>query len=409
MAPLNRSLYDATTAEVISETTTTLLVKYKDGSVDSVSKDSLHGALCQLSNIDPTENIHARGRALDYDQCDGDGVEVVLNIDADTMTGEIRIAGQGDRVPIKGSQLGDALVAVDEEADDDVVEEYEDIEGFTFSSHFGDQSSFDQQNAVLSLETSDELYRIYEETLKNRVREDLIDAAVGTFPSAEITDNGWVIEDTYLVTYDAENYLVDDVDIYTVSGNSVAETDGEKEAVGLSFDVEPYAEFTIDGSAETLSKNEQKFFGTVEFLTNPKQYLDIDSFETEVYSAIQQAKGSPIYRGQFEEIALTATVSHFVDPISGLLHRHDIDKHVLRSTFHINHWVVDELEFSSFDHSGLAELAWREEELRRGDRRVFWDTDNNDGERWNKIQSTENNAPCPPEVYRKLRSMYGTK
>ena len=135
----------------------------------------------------------------------------------------------------------------------------------------------------------------------------------------------------------------------------------------------------------------------------------MDHFETEVYEAIQTAKnGEQFNTHSIETLTRTVDVSHFVDPESGLLHRHDIDKHVLRSTFKVSRWVVEEIDYSSFDHAGLAELAHREQEFRNADRDVFFDgTANDNDERWRHIQDVEGDAPCPPEVYRKLRAKYG--
>lgn len=322
------------------------------------------------------------------------------------MTGIITIGGRADKVQISGSQLGEALIAVEKQARS---EQQDTGMPGSISARRQAGHSFDQSNVLLSNEEASDLYDIYENTLQSRVRSEVIDSFSNQFAGVEVTDNGWVIEDTYIVTYEAENYLVDNIDTYSVKGDHVVETDGEKQAVGLRFNTEPYAMFTIQRKEYTLSENEQTFLATVEFLTSPQKYLDIDSFETEVYSAIKQAKGDPLNRGEFEKLASSARVGHFVDPVSGLIHRHDIDKHVLRSTFHVNYWVVDSLEFSSFDHSGLAELAWREDELRNSPEQVFWDTDNNDDERWNEIQRIEKNAPCPPEVYRRLKALYGTK
>jgi len=400
-------------ATIIGGTATTHLVQYDDGDVESISRDSLHGAICELSMIDPSEDIQARGVALDYDSHDGDGIDIQLDVNPDIMEGKLTIAGRADQVYISGHQLGRALLAVEEEA----LDSRSGPQTKSLSRRLSDaqsqpdtDTSFDQQNAVLSNETASQLYSVYEESLRTRVREDVVNPMVESIAGVEITDKGCVIEDTYLVTYDAENYLVNDIDMYSVSGNSVVQTDSEKEAVGLRFDTEPYAVFSFNDEEYTLSENEQSFLATVEFLKSPSKYLEVDSFETEVYSAIQEAKGEPVHREPIEKLAQSARVSHFVDPKSGLVHRHDIDKHVLRSTFNINSWVVDELMFSSFDHAGLAELTYREDEFRQAEEAVFFDGSlNDDDEKWKRINEIETQAPCPPEVYRTLSAKYGSK
>ena len=412
----DKTLRDAMGATIIGGTATTYLVQYEDGAIESVSNDSLHGAICELSEIDPSTDVRARGRALDYDGHDGDGIDVELNVDTTNMRGELTIGGRADTVTITGSELGQALLAVEEEALSANNPEIGDTDSGPQSvsarmsqSSTTTDTSFDQTNAVLSNETASNLYDVYENALATRVREDLVNSFANQFAGVAVEDSGWVIEDTYMLTYDAENYLVDDIDTYTVSGSSVAETDGEQQAVGLKFDTEPYAVFTIAGQEYTLSENEQHFLASAEFLTSPSNYLEVDSFETEVYSAIREAKGDPLVRGAVEELASSVRVGHFIDPKSGLIHRHDIDKHVLRSTFKIRSWVVEDLNYSSFDHAGVSELSYREAEFRNADEPVFFDgSDNDDDEKWNHINQVEKDAPCPPEVYRRLQSMYGS-
>ena len=415
-----RTLRDAMDATIIGGTSATHLVRYADGGIDEVSSDSLHGAICELSVIDAKEDVLAQGTALDYDEYNGDGISISLHVKTKDMVGKLTIGGRADEVQITGSQLGRALLAVEEEAlsqpDIDTPSSTDQDRPISTRMDASDTQSdttrdtFDQKNVVLSNSMASELYEVYQDVLRTRVRKEVVNSLVQHFPSVDVTDNGCVIEGTYLVTYDAENYLVDDLDTYSVSGNTVVEHDGAKQAVGLRFDTEPYGVFTIGNEDYTLSENEQTFLATVEFLSSPSQYLEIDHFETEVYSAIREAKGDPLKRGPIQKLAQSVHVSHFIDPKSGLIHRHDIDKHVLRSTFKINQWVVDELNYSSFDHAGLAELAYREDEFKNAERAVFFDaTANADPERWKEINRIEGNAPCPPEVYRTLRSKYGHK
>ena len=411
MSQSDKTLSDAINGSIVSGTPTTHLVEYPNGDVESVEKGSLHGSVCSLSEIDPDNPINARGRAFDEDKYDGDGIDVQLQIkpQGDRLAGKITVGGRVDEVKIQESTLGKALVAIET---DIVSDQGQSDQQNSITARKQQSSQIDQSNLSLSREVADHLYGLYEDTLESRVRANVVSEFSDQFTSTsiEVSDNGWVVGDTYLVTFDgAENYLVDDTDVYKVTNGTTVKTDGENQAVGLNFDTTPFDSITVNGDEFTLSSKEQRFLATVQFLSHPKRYLDIETFETEVYEAIETAKGESFDRSMIEDITRSVRVSHFVDPVSGLLHRHDIDKHVLRSTFKISRWVVDELDYSSFDHAGLAELAYREEEFRNAMQDVFFDgTENNDDERWEQINSRHGDAPCPPEVQRKLRAKYGS-
>lgn len=414
----DKTIADAMEAEIVGGSPGTLLVEYPNGDVESVAESSLHGTMCELSILNPTEPIVGRGRALDHPKFDGDGIDIDLEITPNQqLVGEITVGGRADTVEVTGHNLALLCSQIEELlADDDAVDSVGSGGAQSITSRRRQQqqvADVDQQNISFTNEFASSLYDVYERRIAERVRANAVNQFVDDIePSKiEIEDNGWIVEGTYLVTFDgAENYLVDDIDQYSVSGNKVVETDSEKQAVGLTFDTEPLAVFEVDGRELSLSSKEQRFLASVNFLLEPSNYLDVDHFEQEVYEAIETAKGETFHNSQIELITRSVNVSHFVDPQSGLLHRHDIDKHVLRSTFKVQRWVIDELDYSSFDHAGLAELAYREQEFRAEDtREVFFDaTPNDDDGRWQNINSTEKNAPCPPEVYRKLRAKYGT-
>jgi len=116
MMVLKRTLRDAMDATIIGGTSATHLVRYADGGIDEVSSDSLHGAICELSVIDAREDVLAQGTALDYDEYDGDGISISLHVKTKDMVGKLTIGGRADEVQITGSQLGRALLAVEEEA-----------------------------------------------------------------------------------------------------------------------------------------------------------------------------------------------------------------------------------------------------------------------------------------------------
>jgi hypothetical protein len=421
----DKSIQDAIDAEVIGGTPQTTLIEYDDGSVESVADQSLKGAMVNLEQIDPSEQIHARGRALDVDDADGTGIDVEFQLStSQQLLGQITVGGHADTVEVTGSNLATILSSIEASCTDDDADVddgsvgtagFDRSQGAAISSRRQQQNNdIDQQDMVLSDETATTLYSVYEQRIKDRCRANVLVEFSDSFTAhsgIEITDDGWIVEDTYAVTYDgAKNFLVDEIDTYRVSGGGVTQAEEGKQAVGLSFDTEPLAVAPVDGDEYSLSAIEQKFLATVEFLCNPSTYLEVDDFEREVYDAIKSAKGGDVMTEWIQELTRSVTVSHFVDPESGLIHNHNIDKHVLRSSFQINKWVVDELNYSSFDHAGLAELAFREQEFRNAEQAVFFDgSRNDDGGKWKRINSVEDDAPCPPEVYRRLRAEYGSR
>ena len=422
----DKSIQDAIDAEVVGGTPSTTLIEYDDGSVESVADESLKGAMVNLEQINPTEPIHARGRALDVEGADGSGIDVEFELaPTQQLVGQITVGGHADEVEVTGSNLATVLCSIERsctDTDADVDDGSAGTAGFDRSQGAAistrkqqqQNTDIDQQDLVLSDETADTLYSVYEQRIQDRCRANVLVEFADVFTAhsnVEVTDDGWIVEDTYAVTYDgAKNFLVDEIDTYHVSGGGVTQAEEGKQAVGLSFDTEPLAVCPVDDDEYSLSAIEQQFLATVEFLCNPSTYLEVDNFEREVYDAIRSAKGDDVMTEWIQELTRSVSVSHFVDPESGLIHNHNIDKHVLRSSFQINEWVVDELNYSSFDHAGLAELAFREQEFRNADQAVFFDGSRNDDDsKWNRINSVEDDAPCPPEVYRRLRAEYGSR
>lgn len=387
----DRTFDDAIGADVIDESPDTVLVRYEDGGVESVSKQSTHGVLCGVDFLSRNVEIAASGRALvDRANFDtgGTGIDIEFSI-SPVSQGQITIGNDDTSVEVTGTDLTSVLLSVIDSVDPD-------------------DDDFDQTDIALETEDATELFDVYERILESQVRRDIIDDLVGYFgTSVEATEDGWIVEDTYLVTYEAENYLLNELDTYERSGSDVTKLDSEPEAIGVTFDTDSLAQIDFSVATYTLSETEQRFVATVELLLNPDQYLNVEGFQNEVYSAIVRGKGQSIE--DVVQIALTNDVSHFVDPKTGLLHRHGVNKHVLRSTFNLSAWVLDELHYDSFDHAGLGELAWREDELRADSRDVFYDTDNDDDDRWKSINRKESNAPCPSHVYKRLRALYGSK
>ncbi len=301
----NYTIREKIRADVVDETPNTYLARLPDGNVVSVSKTSTDGLLCGVDAIDPYREISGTGRALlddEYiEEYGATGLEVTVEIDLTDGSGTISVDDTND-VPLTGANLAQVIQMIV-----DILE---------------DDEEADQGAINFTRRQSDLLFQLYEEILESRVREDIVRGLSSEYHSVtDITDEGWIIQDTYLVTYDgAENYLVDNPTVYEVDGNGVTRTNDVRQAIGISFDAPPMAVVEIRGEEVTLSRAEIEFLATIEI-----------------------------------------------------------------------------------------ELAWREEELRNAARDVFYDTSNNDNARWEKIQSTEDSAPCPPHVYKTLKAKYGPR
>lgn len=397
------SISDAVDAEVIDESPTTVLVEFSDGSVESIDRNSTLGTLCRVEAFDASEPIIAHGTAHSDDatlETGGSGITVEFRFDPQAETATLSVEDGLDELTLTGNDLREALIRVATTVEtDDPLSGDVDVVGF------------DQSDIKLWPDDATALYQQYESIIQNRVREDIVDQIIMDLGIAdtvvEFEDEAYIVEDTYVLTMEAENYLVQDMPTYERSGADVNKLDSEPEAIGMAFDTDPHAVVTIGGEEYVLTAREQRLLASIAVLHEPEHYLGVESFRQEAYSAIKQAKGLPV--GDIQAIAESVTINHYVDPETGLLHRHDIDKHVLRSSFKINRWVVDELHYNSWDHAGLAELAWREDEFTNADDPVFFDAvANDDTDRWQSINSTAEDAPCPPKVYRTLRTLYGS-
>lgn len=394
----NYTLADAVSATVIDESGASVLVEFDDGSVESIDKNSVLGLLCQMNELEPGRPIIASGRALltsvTIDR-GGVGVPLTLHVDPTAMTGTLTVSPGGefeDELTLTGGALAPFIVDIIKDAENSADPEDDD---------------FDQTNLSVGRDTATKLYEHYQYVISTRVREELMEEILDElYFELEFTDDGVVVDDTHLVTWDGENYLVDDVTPYECSGSDVVEVSGSKQAIGIDFDTSPQMKVDIEGTEYVISETEQEFLATVEMLVHPSHYFGVDQFELELHGAVMNAKMGT--SSQLNNIARSATVTHYVDPSTGLVHEHEFNKHVIVPTFDAKPWVALDLYYNSWDHAGVVEFAWREDEFRNADRPVFEDVDNDNEERWEKVRDRADRAPCPPEVYQRLRAMYGT-
>lgn len=220
-------------------------------------------------------------------------------------------------------------------------------------------------------------------------------------PRVRVTRDGWVIDDTFIVQWNAENYLVNDIEVHVRDGNRTVEADESKQARDLSFSAID-GEVTVenpDGDEVTLGEQEQQFLATVETLLYPHQYLDEQGAQ-DVREMVQ------LNDDTITVIAASANCNTFTDETDGLHHNHGIQKHRLQD-LGVTEEVVERLHHRGDGHSGVHELALREQEFRNADFDVFEDAANTDPDKWEKINNTRENAPIPGRVRRNLNEMFG--
>lgn len=148
----------------------------------------------------------------------------------------------------------------------------------------------------------DPIQTVVEDILENQVRRDVVNALQHTFDQADrlTTDaRGWLIDDFYLVNWEASLYLTTndpDSGDYVRSGNEVKQTDRSREFVDLTIsrDIEPIT-VSINGQEFTLTEREMLFLTKVKWMLNRRDYHNDESFWrfADKYAAVDPATGQP--------------------------------------------------------------------------------------------------------------------
>lgn len=408
-------------AEIEDETPESYFVCYGGNEYDIEPKTEKNRLLFETDLItegDPT--LVAAGTARF-----GEGEGIYVEFVADFPTDEYTLTVEEAELVLSGQQAFDVLADVIEDVtSDDEAFEPGPVRGMTYppSNVTSVEESDDTHDATpvdaeqLSDATARTLYRTFNEIRSKRVREPVVaefadrhtgvategSFMTGTESRVDIRDEGWVIDETFLVTFEAENYVVDDITTHEVEGGTVVEADERHQFLEVSFDAKSEAVVEAPSGVDVdLSEREQEFLATVEVLCYPGDYLG-----TDLVHKVEQAVEDTVE--PIADVADTADVQSYMDHKTGLVHDHELDKHTLRATFNVTREVIDELYFNEHDHAGVHELVYREEEFRDADFDVFYDTDNCNDARWQRIDETTSTAYVPDSVHLELRARYGS-
>jgi len=261
--------------------------------------------------------------------------------------------------------------------------------------------------------TGEILIDMYDDIMSGRVRHDIVKQFIDQFPEERVeeTPNGWLVDDTFLVDYEGNNYLADQESVYVRSGNEMVEADQSKEAVELSFEVGESANIiTPDGDSIRVGADEQEFLATVECLLYPGDYLD-----AELVDDVEQYKAEAQF-DTISDIAQQATIGGYTDTKTGNYHRHSFNKHraseevangVVDQELGLTAEAVDKLYFNDYDHAAPHEILARREEFENAPFDIFTDdVPNDDSRRWIAIEKAKDKAPIHPSDHEKIQDMF---
>lgn len=251
-----------------------------------------------------------------------------------------------------------------------------------------------EENVLWATYDRDEarLERIYNELTDGRVRISVMDRFLLRFADAredgilETTQDGWLIDDEIIVTWQAENFAVKPDATY--SHTDATAFDETRPARQIHFDTPDgnVAVVTPTGDDVMLNKQELDFLVTVQYI-------------------LEDEHGYTHGNGLIGDIVEGAHLSAFTDTRSGLHHGHDKTKHDLRD-LSVTDEAIEKLWANSYDHTGVHEMAVRRAEFENAPFDVFEDAPNNDAAKWEKIEDTRDIAPIPQSTKDMLAEMY---
>lgn len=235
----------------------------------------------------------------------------------------------------------------------------------------------------------DRVQALFDELYTPTVRVGLMDQFMPRFRENQEdirkTGDGWVVGDI-LVTWEASNHPVDDVNTHVVRGGEAVAADTEKQAREVNFDSAGDTKArTPDGRNIALDAVEVRFLTTVGLILGKNPDYGDDGVEQAIEAS---------------------TIVGFTDTKSGLHHAHGLSKHTL-SDLGVTEEAASRLWYNDYDHTGVHELWMRREEFTGAPIDVFTDAANDDQSKWQKINYTSEQAPIPKDVRADLEERYG--
>jgi len=151
-------------------------------------------------------------------------------------------------------------------------------------------------------EEMDNLLAVFDQIVSNQVRRPVMNALLSTFDQSgriDVTDRGWLIDDFYLVNWEASMYLKHndpDESDYKRGGGSVRETDRAYEFIQLSMTrAIELVEVTVGGDEYRLSEREMLFLSKVKWMLNRRYHHPDQSFWkwSDHHAAVDWQTGEP--------------------------------------------------------------------------------------------------------------------
>lgn len=274
-----------------------------------------------------------------------------------------------------------------------------DLQADSISLHDGDNEvrvpADKQENVLWAVYDEDgpRLNRLFDSLYTPTVREGLMDQFMPRFRRApedvRKTEDGWLINEDILVSWDGGNHPVSVQTTHIVQGSTTVEADEDKEAREISMpsefsDGDSFEATAPDGRTFDIEPVELRFLTTVGLILglNPSNYDD------DVTGAISDS-----------------TIEAFTDTRSGLHHNHGLGKHRIQD-LGVTDECADMLWSNANDHTPLHEMALREQELKNAPIDVFEDAENDNARKWEKIHSTRQKAPIPTDIRNQLEEQF---
>ena len=231
------------------------------------------------------------------------------------------------------------------------------------------------------------LNKLFDELYEPTVRVGLMDQFMPRFREGdEISkvEDGWLVGDI-LVDWSGGNSPATIDETHIVRGNQTEVTTEKTDARQISFSLpDSRIAQTPSGREFELEDVELEFLTTVGLI--------VDSWGD--------------YGDSVSEAIESSHINGFTDTKSGIYHQHGLGKHTL-DMLDVTEAAIEKLHFNEYDHTGVHEMAVREQEFSNAPFDVFENAENGDPSKWNKIHSTKKKAPIPKKVRTSLEEMYG--